>query len=77
MYYLTYFRLDGPKLSQIEQDCRINESILRQLILKVHPKLVDQLVAQAMTVQQPSAHSPGEAESDEEKGRRREPSDAE
>jgi small subunit ribosomal protein S6 len=66
MYYLTYFRLEGPKLSQIEQDCRINESVLRQLILKVHPKLVEQLVAQAMTVQQPPAHAPTETESDEE-----------
>ena len=70
MYYLTYFRLEGPNLSQIEQDCRINESVLRQLILKVHPKLVDQLVAQAMTVQQPPAHSPTETESEEEKPRR-------
>ena len=66
MYYLTYFRLEGPKLSQIEQDCRINESILRQLILKVPLKLVDQLVAQAMTVQQPPAHAPAEAETEEE-----------
>jgi small subunit ribosomal protein S6 len=66
MYYLTYFRLEGPKLSQIEQDCRINESVLRQLILKVHPKLVEQLVAQAMTVQQPPSHAPTETESDDE-----------
>jgi small subunit ribosomal protein S6 len=72
MYYLTYFRLEGPKLTQIEQDCRINESVLRQLILKVHPKLVDQLVAQAMTVQQPPAHSPEADSEDEEKTRPRE-----
>lgn len=66
MYYLTYFRLEGPKLAQIEQDCRINESVLRQLILKVQPKLVDQLVAQAMTVQQPASHPAVETETEEE-----------
>ena len=63
MYFLAYFRVDGPKLTQIDLDCRLNESILRQLVLKVHPKLVAQLVAQAMAVQEPpSAHAPVERE---------------
>ena len=67
MYFLTYFRADGPKLTQIEGDCRINESILRQLVLKVHPKLADQLVAQAMAVQEPpKATGPVERERTEE-----------
>ena len=67
MYFLTYVRLEGPKHSGIVQDCRINESILRQLILKVHPKLVDQLVAQAMAVQEPpSGLTPRVAEKEDE-----------
>jgi small subunit ribosomal protein S6 len=48
MYLLSYFRTDGSKIAEIERDCRLNEGILRQLILKVDPKLVEQLVAQAM-----------------------------
>ncbi len=67
MYYLTYFRAEGPSLAKIELDCRINESILRQLVLKVHPKLADQLVAQAMAVQEPPAALPlKEVEAEEE-----------
>jgi len=52
MYFLTYFRADGSKIADIERECRINESILRQLILKVHPKLADQLVEQARMPQE-------------------------
>ena len=67
MYVLTYFRADGPNLSKIEGDCRLNEAMLRQLVLKVHPKLVDQLVAQAMAPQEPPPPLGGEQkESDTE-----------
>jgi len=48
MYLISYFRVDGSKVAEIERDCRINDAILRDLILKVDPKLVDQLVAQTM-----------------------------
>ncbi|MBI3466524.1 MAG: 30S ribosomal protein S6 [Planctomycetes bacterium] len=53
MYLLTYFRVEGPSLTEIDHDCRINETILRQLVTKVPPKLVDQLVAQAMAPHEP------------------------
>ncbi len=52
MYFLTYFRAEGPAIAGIEGDCRISEVVLRQLVLKVHPKLVDQLVAHAMSAPQ-------------------------
>ena len=48
-YLLTYFRTDGAHLTDIVADCRLSDVVLRELILKVHPKLVDQLVNQAMT----------------------------
>ena len=48
-YLLTYFKTDGAQLAEIVADCRLSELILRELILKVHPKLVDHLVNQAMT----------------------------
>jgi small subunit ribosomal protein S6 len=53
MYLLTYFRADGTALANIDHDCRINEAVLRQLVLKVEPKLVEQLVAQAMAPHEP------------------------
>src|SRR3954447_18036459 len=48
-YLLTYFKTDGSTLKEIVADCHLSEVILRELILKVHPKLVDHLVNQAMT----------------------------
>ena len=55
-YLLTYFRADGSNMKEISADCRLNDVILRELILKVHPKLIDHLVTQAMT------STPGEGE---------------
>ena len=71
-YLLTFFRADGSKVREIEADCRLNDLILRDLILKVHPKLVDARVNQAMT-STPGAEE-GEApreEEQEERPRRR------
>jgi len=48
-YLLTFFRTEGENLKEIEADCRLSELVLRDLILKVHPKLVDVTVNQAMT----------------------------
>jgi small subunit ribosomal protein S6 len=48
-YLLTYFRTDGSNLKEIVADCRLSDIILRELVLKVHPKLADHLVNQAMT----------------------------
>jgi small subunit ribosomal protein S6 len=46
-YWLTYFRLDSTKLTEINRALRINEAILRSLTLKVEPRLVEALVAHA------------------------------
>ncbi len=67
-YLLTYFKTEGSALKEIVADCHLSDTILRELILKVHPKLVDHLVTQAMT------STPG-AEEDEGGGRREEEDD--
>lgn len=48
-YLLTYFKTEGANIRDIEADCRLSEFVLRDLILKVHPKLADHLVEQAMS----------------------------
>jgi small subunit ribosomal protein S6 len=48
-YLLTYFKTDGNNLKEIVADCHLSDVILRELVLKVPPKLTDQLVNQAMT----------------------------
>jgi small subunit ribosomal protein S6 len=39
LYYLTYFRTEGKNLAPLEGDFRLNEMILRHLVIKVDPKL--------------------------------------
>jgi small subunit ribosomal protein S6 len=48
-YLLTYFKTGGENLKDIVADCKLSDLILRELVLKVHPKLADHLVNQAMT----------------------------
>lgn len=73
-YLLTYFRTDGKNLKEIVADCRLSDVIIRELVLKVHPKLADHLVNQAMT-STPNVdaedRSPGDEEMDDRPRRRR------
>ena len=73
-YLLTYFKTDGAALKEIVADCHLSDVILRELVLKVHPKLADHLVNQAMT-STPSVDSEegggGEEELEERPRRRR------
>jgi small subunit ribosomal protein S6 len=70
-YLLTYFRSEGDAISQIEHDCRLSELVIRDLILKVHPKLADALVKQAMT-STPGVEEESRDELDDRPRRRRE-----
>lgn len=47
VYWLSYFRIDGARLGEIERQCKLSDAVLRQLILKVDDKLVEQLLHQA------------------------------
>jgi small subunit ribosomal protein S6 len=72
-YLLTYFKTEGSALKEIVADCHLSDTILRELILKVHPKLVDHLVTQAMT-STPGGEDEdggGRREEEEERPRRR------
>ena len=46
-YWLSYFRMDSSKVADFNRACRLNDSILRNLTLKVEPRIVDALVAHA------------------------------
>jgi small subunit ribosomal protein S6 len=47
IYYLTYFSSEGKNLVPLEHDCALNEMILRMLVLKIHPKLVETMLSLA------------------------------
>ena len=68
-YLLTFFRAEPTALKDITSDCRLSDLILRELLLKVHPKLADHLVNQAMTSGPGEDEAPREEE--EERPRRR------
>jgi len=46
-YWLTYFRLDSAKLADVRRQCQVSNHILRVLLLRVDPRIVDTLVAHA------------------------------
>ena len=46
-YWLAYFRADGKELAGLERKCRLSDSILRALFLKVDPRVVDAVIAHA------------------------------
>jgi small subunit ribosomal protein S6 len=71
-YLLTYFKTDGTKMKDIVADCHLSDLILRELVLKVHPKLEQHLVNQAMTsTPNVEAEERGSDEEMEERPRRR------
>lgn len=45
LYYLAYFRTEGKNLAAIEHDFALNESILRNMVLKIDPKMVDAMLS--------------------------------
>jgi small subunit ribosomal protein S6 len=48
VYWLSYFRLDSARLTEFNRACQLNEAIVRHLVLKLDPRLVDILVAHAL-----------------------------
>jgi small subunit ribosomal protein S6 len=70
-YLLTYFKAEGAALKELVADCHLSDVILRELVLKVHPKLIDHLVTQAMTSTPNADEESGREEEHEERPRRR------
>jgi small subunit ribosomal protein S6 len=46
-YWLSYFRMDSGKVGDFNRACQLNDDVLRNLTLKVEPRLVEALVAHA------------------------------
>ena len=47
LYYLTYFSAEGKVLTGIDHDCKLNEMIMRQLVLRIDPKMVETMLSLA------------------------------
>ena len=46
-YWLMYFRAPTPAIIPLNRQCEIHDGILRQLVLKIHPHLVDAVIEHA------------------------------
>jgi small subunit ribosomal protein S6 len=44
-YWLTYFRMDGVRLDEMNHQAKLNDLILRSLVIKLDPRIVEALVA--------------------------------
>ena len=44
LHYLTYFRMEGTKLKDVNRACRLNDNILRHLVIKQSRPLFDAMV---------------------------------
>lgn len=47
-YWLTYFKIDSSQIEPMRRECQINENVLRELMLKIDPRIVDALVEHAL-----------------------------
>lgn len=45
LFYLIYFKAPASELVAMEHDFKLNEAILRQLVLKIEPKLEETMLA--------------------------------
>lgn len=69
VYWLTYFKFDSSKLAEFRRACQLNDDILRSIVLKIDPRLIEALVAHAKgeAVRAPEGAAEAEgAESSEE-----------
>ncbi len=68
LYYLTYFSSEGKNLPNIEHDCALNEMILRMMILKIAPQLVETMLSLAKGEHAVALHNYQEEPADETAG---------
>lgn len=78
LYYLTYFRIESRNLSEIEHDVKLNETVLRNLVIKIHPKLEETMLTlardeRALALQAAAEEVPVEGEEDRGEDRPRRP----
>lgn len=51
-YWLMYFKLPGEGVTPLNRTCELNDLVLRHLVLKIHPRLVEPILAHATAAPQ-------------------------
>jgi small subunit ribosomal protein S6 len=82
LFYLIYFKSTGEHLVGIESDLKLNETVMRHMILRIEPKLEETMLALARdphalalqaVVEEPDDFMGGGGGRDRDRGPRREP----
>ncbi len=63
-YWLTYFKLDGNQVTNLERQFQLNESVVRSLFLKIDPRIADTMVQHALTGGGPTSGNKPKAETE-------------
>jgi small subunit ribosomal protein S6 len=58
-YWLMYFRSPTSEVKSLNRKCELHDSVLRHLVIKIHPSLVEPILAHA-------SHEPVEEDEAEE-----------
>lgn len=61
-YWLIYFRSPTSAITPLNRACEIHDGVLRQLILKIHPRLVEPILAHASGIEASAPDEEGESE---------------
>ncbi len=64
-YWLIYFRSPTSAISLLNRKCEIHDSVLRQLVIKIHPSLVEPILAHAAGTGQPEEEEAAEESAEE------------
>lgn len=46
-YWLTYFEMESTRLPEFYRACHLNEAVVRQMVLRIDPRLVEPMIAHA------------------------------
>ena len=67
-YWLTYFTMEGENLTGFNRACQLNDIVMRHLIIKIDPRLIESFVAAAKgeNVAQPEGEEESKATDSEQ-----------
>jgi small subunit ribosomal protein S6 len=57
LYFLACFKMDGSQMIELNRLCKLNETVLRQLVIR-HPKVIFDAMVDALTSHDGALHSP-------------------
>lgn len=68
LYYLACFKMDGGQMPELDRLGKLNDAVLRQLVLR-HPQVIFDAMVQALTSHDGTIHSPEQKGGDLRDGR--------